>query len=72
MVHRVAEYARCSFREALELPCDLFLLMYKNSVVDALTATEGGRRYLADCERLKQTKLDRQALKRMMEQLGGH
>ena len=71
MVHRVAEYARCSFREALELPCDLFALMYKNSIVDRLMETKEGREYLADCERLKQAKLDKAGLHRLMEQLGG-
>lgn len=71
MVHRVAEYARCTFLEALALPCDLFMLMYKNSVVDALSATEEGQQYLEDCERLKQTKMDREGLRRLMEKLGG-
>lgn len=69
MVHAVAEYARLSFWEALELPCDLFMICYKNWVVDRLMQTEEGRKYLDDCERMKKTKLDKEALHRLMERL---
>ena len=44
------------------MPTDLFLLMRKNYIVDNLRQTEEGREYLADCERLKQTEPDYQAL----------
>lgn len=71
MVRAVAAYAGIGFGEALNLPCDLFLLMYKNQYVDRLMESEEGRQYLADCERLKQTKMDRKALRRLMDELGG-
>lgn len=67
MVRAVVEYSGMDFRAALALPCDLFQLMYKNWYVDRLSETEEGRQYLRDCERLKQTKLDREGLRRIME-----
>ena len=69
MVHAVAEYARMSLYEALEMPCDLFQLCYKNHTVNALMRTEAGREYLETCERMKQTKLDTKALHRLMERM---
>lgn len=69
-MHAVAEYARLSLHEALRLPCDLFQLCYKNWTVDRLRQTEAGREYLETCERMKKTKLDKNALHRLMERLG--
>lgn len=65
----MAEYARLSLHEALQLPCDLYLLCLKNWYVDRLQQTEEGREYLATCERMKKTKLDKDALHRLMERL---
>ena len=69
--HAVAEYAGISLFEALDLPVDLYMLFYKNSVVDRLMQTEAGRQYLEDCERYKQTKPDREALNRLKQRLIG-
>lgn len=71
MVHAVAEYARLTFWQALDLPCDLFLLLYKNAYVERLMQTEEGRQYLEDCERYQQTKPDREALHRLKARLSG-
>ena len=71
MVHAVAEYARLSLWEALEMPCDLFMLCYKNWTVDRLNQTPEGRQYLEDCERYSQTKLDRDGLHRIMGKING-
>ncbi len=57
--------------EALELPCDLFLACYRAHAIERLNETEEGRQYLKDCERLRQTRPDREGLRRLMEQLGG-
>lgn len=67
----MAEYAGISLFEALDLPVDLYMLFYKNSVVDRLMQTEEGRQYLEDCERYKQTKPDREALHRLKQRLSG-
>lgn len=67
----VAQYAGVSFQEALELPCDLFLLCRKNWVLDRLSASEEGRAYLEDCRRLTQTVPDREGLCRLMGRLEG-
>lgn len=68
----MAEYARLTFHEALELPVDLFMLCCKNWYVDRLMQTEAGREYLETCERMKQTKMDKNALHRLMERLNGN
>ena len=57
--------------EALDLPCDLFMLCWKNSVVERLMATEQGRQYLEDCARYRQTRPDRDGLRRLKDRLGG-
>jgi hypothetical protein len=67
----VAEYCRISLNEALDLPVDLYMLCYKNSVVDRLMQTEEGRQYLDDCERYKQTKPDLAGLRRLKARLSG-
>lgn len=60
-----------NFWQALDLPCDLFLLCRKNWYIEQLSQTEQGRQYLEDCERYKQTKPDLSALKKLMGELGG-
>lgn len=57
--------------EALDLPCDMFMLCYKNHTVDRLRQTPEGREYLEDCERLQKTKLDKKGLKNLMKLMGG-
>ena len=64
MIHRVIQYSGLNYYQVLELPCDLFQLMCKNSIVKELNATEEGREYLAKCERLNTTTLDEAALHR--------
>ena len=60
-----------SLNEALDLPVDLYMLCYKNSVVDRLMQTEAGRQHLEDCERYRQVKPDRAALERLKARLAG-
>ncbi len=67
----MAEYARVSLPEALDLPCDLFMLCWKNSMVERLMASEAGREYLEDCERYRQTKPDLAGLRSLQARLGG-
>lgn len=64
-------YSNLSYNEVLELPCDLFLLMRKNFIVDKLNETEEGREYLAKCERLRTTKADRAGIKALKKRLNG-
>lgn len=61
-IHRVIQYSGLNYYQVLELPCDLFQLMLKNSIVEELNHTEEGREYLAKCERLNATTLDEVAL----------
>lgn len=53
---------------ALDLPCDLFLACYRAYAIERLSETEEGRKYLEDCERLKQTKPDKEGLRKLMEE----
>lgn len=64
-------YSNLSYNEVLELPCDLFLLMRKNYIVDKLNETEEGQEYLQKCERLRTTKADRAAIKALKKRLKG-
>lgn len=60
-----------SLGDALDMPVDLYMLCYKNSLVDRLMQSEEGRQYLEDCQRYRQTKPDRAALERLKASLGG-
>ena len=60
-----------SLWEALEMPCDVFLICYKNWLIDRLMATEEGREYLDTARRYKQTKLDKAGLQRLMGRMRG-
>ena len=64
-IKMVMDYGRLSFNEVLELPCDVFLLMKRHAYIDQLNETEEGRQYLRDCERLRQTEPDYEALRQM-------
>ena len=52
--------------EAVRLPVDFYLLCLKKGTVERLRATPEGRQYLDDCERYRQTKMDRAGLRRML------
>lgn len=64
----VMTYSGMNYSDVLDLPVDLFRLMQKNYIVDELMKTEEGRKYLQDCERLHNTKIDIKSLK---EKFGG-
>lgn len=49
-IHRVIKYSNMSYNEVLQLPCDIFQLMLKNSIVTELMQSEEGR---AEIERYK-------------------
>lgn len=57
-IKKVADYGNYSINDALDEPCDRFLLMLKNATIDELMKTEEGREYLAKCERLNTTSID--------------
>lgn len=61
-IKRVIDYSGLNYNEALDLECDLFMLMVKNSIVDEMKSTEEGRAYLEKCERLNKTEMDFDAL----------
>ena len=61
-IKRVIDYSGLDYNSVLNLPCDTFLLMNKNSVMAELESTEEGRQYLADCKRLQQEEPDEEAI----------
>ena len=63
------EYTGLNLHEALDLPCDLFMLCRKNHHVQRLMQTEEGREYLNSCKAAKQTKPDWDALHRLQGKL---
>lgn len=63
-IHRVIQYSGLDYYRVLELPCDVFQLMLKNSIVEELNQTEEGREYLAKCDRLNTTTMDVEALRK--------
>ncbi len=70
-VRAVVEYTGLNMAEALALPCDMFMLCVKNHTIDRLMETEAGREYLEDCERLKQTRMDKKGLSALMHTIQG-
>lgn len=56
------DYTGLNIHEALDLPCDMYLLAIKHATIDKLSQTEEGRKYLADCERLQTTSPDLEAI----------
>ena len=57
-VRRVIAYSGLNFYEVLELPCDVFMLMNKNAIMDSLRSSEKGREYLNKVKRLNTTDTD--------------
>jgi hypothetical protein len=57
-IRRVIEYSGLNYYEVLELPCDVFMLMNKNSIMDTLNSSEKGREYLKKIKRLNTTDTD--------------
>ena len=69
-IHRVIEYSGLSYYDALELPCDVFALMFKHSIIDEYNKTPEGREYLEKCKRLQQTEIDVSAFRKMKAKNG--
>ena len=63
-IKKVADYGNFSIHEALNLPCDMFLLMLKNSIIDEMNKTPEGKEYLAKCERLAVKEIDLDGLEK--------
>lgn len=70
-IRRVVAYSGLDYHKALELPCDVFMLMVKNSYVSELQSTENGRAYLEQCARMKLTEPDIGALHAFQAQMIG-
>lgn len=63
-IKRVIDYSGLPYDRVLNLPTDMFLLMYKNSIMLELESTKEGRDYLDKCKRLNTTEIDMGAIAR--------
>ena len=51
----------------MALPCDLFQLMVRNSILEEMEQTKEGRQDLADCRRLETTEPDLDGLRKFIK-----
>lgn len=65
------EYTGLNMHEALELPCDMFMLCKKNQEIYMLMQTEEGREYLEECRIANQSEPDWEGVHRIMGKLRG-
>lgn len=63
------QYTGLNLHQALDLPCDLFMLCRKNGTVERLMQSEEGREYLNNCKAAKQTTPDWDGLHRLQGKL---
>lgn len=64
----VCNYLNCSFVEANQLPCDLFMLSYRNAIIEKMMQSEEGMEKLKKYNRLNQTTPN---MERLKERFGG-
>ncbi|MPL94034.1 hypothetical protein SDC9_40182 [bioreactor metagenome] len=67
----VMRYSGLNYKETLDLPADIFLLLRKNALIDDYKATPEGREYLKKCERLRQTDPDLEKVREFNARGGG-
>lgn len=65
-IRRVIDYSGLTYYEVLQLPADIYLLMVKNHYIDELNRTQEGRDYLAKCQRLNTTEVNRDEVKKFI------
>lgn len=63
-IHRVIKYSNLNYFQVLNLPCDVFQMMVKNSIVQDLLKTEEGRKEIEKYKRLNSTTPDMEKLGR--------
>ncbi len=71
MYRTVIKFSGLSYVEAGNLPCDEFLLLYKNSIIEQVLSTEEGRERLKRIKRLTETKCDLMGLRALKKRLEG-
>lgn len=72
LVRRVIKYSGMDFEKAVQLPCDMFLLMAKNQYIEELNSTEEGREYLQKCKRLSTAEIDLEGLNEIKKEVDKH
>lgn len=68
-IRTVIEYTGLNYQEALELPCDTFMLCKKNWYVEQLNKTPEGREYLEEVRISRQTTPDWVGIRKLMNML---
>lgn len=67
----VMDYTRLSIVDVQEMDLDIYLFFMREAYIHELSQTEDGRKYLDDCWRISQTKVDRIALHEKVTRKGG-
>ena len=71
MYRAVSKFTRLSYLEVQDLPCDEFLLSYKNSIIEQMLSTEEGREKLRRIKRLTTKECDLKGLRALKKLLEG-
>ena len=71
MYRTVSKFTGLSYLDVQDLPCDEFLLLYKNSIIEQMLSTEEGREKLRRIKRLTETKCDLAGLRALNKLLEG-
>lgn len=67
-IKMVADYTRLNFEEVLALDCITFKMLVRDAFIHMMSKTEEGRKYLEDCWVLKQTKPERDKLRKQFKE----
>lgn len=71
MYRTVIKFSGLSYLDVQNLPCDEFLLLYKNSVIEQMLSTEEGREKLRRIKRLTTKECDLKGLRTLKKRLEG-
>lgn len=71
MYRTVIKFSGLSYLDVQNLPCDEFLLLYKNSIIEKMLSTEEGREKLRRIKRLTTKECDLKGLRALKKRLEG-
>lgn len=69
MYRTVIKFSGLNYLDVQNLPCDEFLLLYKNCIIEQMLSTEEGREKLRRIKRLTETKCDLAGLRVLKKRL---
>lgn len=69
-IKRVMDYSKLNYFEVLNLPCDVFKLMVKNSLIDEYNQSEEGRKLLTEWRNYRKTEPNLNELEGLVKRFG--